>query len=114
MAGPIPVFEGIGSRSDAQTTRWENGGARSTFDVETEEVDDGNEPDTASISDRGLFRLLAGKLARSILGLLQQNLTQTDETGCVALCLMRASCAREALVGGLCGCHCGFAANWRT
>jgi hypothetical protein len=32
-----------------------------------------NEPDAIAISDRGLFHLLAGKLARAMWGLLQHN-----------------------------------------
>jgi hypothetical protein len=34
----------------------------------------GNGPEATSIGDRGLFRLLAGNLSPSILGLLQHNL----------------------------------------
>ena len=35
--------------------------------------DFGNEPDATSISDRGLFRLLAGNLSPGVLRLLQHN-----------------------------------------
>ena len=35
--------------------------------------DFGNEPDATSISDRGLFRLLAGHLSPSVFRLLQHN-----------------------------------------
>src|SRR4051812_18593056 len=36
--------------------------------------DFGNEPDATSISDRGLFRLLAGNLSPGVFRLLQHNL----------------------------------------
>src|SRR4051812_44396524 len=38
--------------------------------------DFGNEPDATSISDRGLFRLLAGNLSPDVFRLLQHNLPQ--------------------------------------
>src|ERR1700736_1422121 len=37
-----------------------------------------NEPDATSISDRGLFCLLAGHLSPGVFRLLQQNLPQAD------------------------------------
>jgi hypothetical protein len=40
--------------------------------------DFGNEPDATSISDRGLFRLLAGNLSPGVFRLLQHNLPTTD------------------------------------
>src|SRR4051794_24415920 len=40
--------------------------------------DFGNEPDATSISDRGLFRLLAGNLSPSVFRLLQHNLPEAD------------------------------------
>ena len=43
--------------------------------------DFGNEPDATSISDRGLFRLLAGNLSPGVFRLLQHNLPIPDQTG---------------------------------
>ena len=40
--------------------------------------DFGNEPDATSISDRGLFRLLAGNLSPGVFRLLQHNLPIAD------------------------------------
>src|SRR3954466_14811152 len=40
--------------------------------------DFGNEPDATSISDRGLFRLLAGNLSPGVFRLLQHNLPLAD------------------------------------
>jgi len=40
--------------------------------------DFGNEPDATSISDRGLFRLLAGDLSPGVFRLLQHNLPGAD------------------------------------
>src|SRR4249919_3698918 len=40
--------------------------------------DFGNEPDATSISDRGLFRLLAGNLSPGVFRLLQHNLPISD------------------------------------
>src|SRR3954447_13341992 len=40
--------------------------------------DFGNEPDATSISDRGLFRLLAGNLSPGVFRLLQHNRPTTD------------------------------------
>src|SRR6476620_1953115 len=40
--------------------------------------DFGNEPDATSISDRGLFRLLAGNLSPGVFRLLQHNRHLTD------------------------------------
>src|SRR4249920_1243588 len=40
--------------------------------------DFGNEPDATSISDRGLFRLLAGNLSPGVFRLLQHNLPGGD------------------------------------
>ena len=40
--------------------------------------DFGNEPDATSISDRGLFRLLAGNLSPGVFRLLQHNLPTPD------------------------------------
>jgi hypothetical protein len=40
--------------------------------------DFGNEPDATSISDRGLFRLLAGDLSPGVFRLLQHNLPLAD------------------------------------
>ena len=40
--------------------------------------DFGNEPDATSISDRGLFRLLAGHLSPGVFRLLQHNLPKPD------------------------------------
>ena len=40
--------------------------------------DFGNEPDATSISDRGLFRLLAGNLSPGVFRLLQHNLPGPD------------------------------------
>jgi hypothetical protein len=48
--------------------------------------DFGNEPDATSISDRGLFPLLAGNLSPGVFRLLQQNLPIAD------------SCEKSALV----------------
>src|SRR4051794_16563500 len=42
--------------------------------------DFGNEPDATSISDRGLFRLLAGNLSPGVFRLLQHNLPGADIT----------------------------------
>src|SRR5260370_10236454 len=42
--------------------------------------DFGNEPDAISISDRGLFRLLAGNLLPGVFRLLQHNLPGRDIT----------------------------------
>ena len=40
--------------------------------------DFGNEPDATSISNRGLFRLLAGNLSPGVFRLLQHNLPGSD------------------------------------
>src|SRR6476646_5862450 len=40
--------------------------------------DFGNEPDATSISNRGLFRLLAGNLSPGVFRLLQHNLPKAD------------------------------------
>ena len=44
--------------------------------------DFGNEPDATSISDRGLFRLLAGNLSPGVFRLLQHNLPLGDLSRC--------------------------------
>ena len=44
--------------------------------------DFGNEPDATSISDRGLFRLLAGNLSPGVFRLLQHNLPQAAVSRC--------------------------------
>jgi hypothetical protein len=41
-------------------------------------LDNANEPDATSISDRGLFCLLAGNLSPGVFRLLQQNLPGAD------------------------------------
>src|SRR3954463_5864370 len=41
--------------------------------------DFGNEPDATSISDRGLFRLLAGNLSPGVFRLLQHNLPKASK-----------------------------------
>jgi hypothetical protein len=48
--------------------------------------DFGNEPDATSISDRGLFRLLAGNLSPGIFRLLQHNLPKADIQFILATC----------------------------
>src|SRR3954471_6341432 len=47
--------------------------------------DFGNEPDATSISDRGLFRLLAGNLSPGVFRLLQHNLPGSDTQQTVPL-----------------------------
>src|SRR3954468_22972983 len=44
--------------------------------------DFGNEPDATSISDRGLFRLLAGNLSPGVFRLLQHNLHIGAQSQC--------------------------------
>ena len=63
--------------------------------------DFGNEPDATSISDRGLFRLLAGNLSPGVFRLLQHNLP-TAEVTVAALRLRHFFATRLSLVE----CHC--------
>src|SRR3954464_10827177 len=51
--------------------------------------DFGNEPDATSISDRGLFRLLAGNLSPGVFRLLQHNLPEPDSCSTAKPCLSR-------------------------
>src|SRR3954451_16937860 len=71
--------------------------------------DFGNEPDATSISDRGLFRLLAGNLSPGVFRLLQHNLPCVDGSE-----LARAFFTFAALVGAaMCSAfRCGSHDRW--
>src|SRR6266850_5121121 len=53
--------------------------------------DFGNEPDATSISDRGLFRLLAGNLSPGVFRLLQHNLARRSMKALLPYCLSPTS-----------------------
>ena len=63
--------------------------------------DFGNKPDATSISDRGLFRLLAGNLSPGVFRLLQHNLPQAAVSNrSKAAPYSITSSARASSVGG--------------
>ena len=59
--------------------------------------DFGNEPDATSISDRGLFRLLAGNLSPGVFRLLQHNLPLADICSAAKTHLLFDHLVRELL-----------------
>jgi hypothetical protein len=58
----------------------------------------GNERDATSISDRGLFRLLAGNLSPGVFRLLQHNLPEADIPPVVKAAGIKPTLPRSAVL----------------